>query len=564
MQEKNVSINIESLVDLSARLNTTVNEEFIFNSALLSLMGKLRFLRACVLLPEEGSEKYKIAYSKGKTTLDYIDDFDIISPRYLDGNKAAEKTLLDNSYQFCIPIKYLDKLIAVICLGKRMMHVEITNNESQYAYLVSSLTAISIQNARNYKNLVYTKNDLEVQNHLLTTLFEIGKSFSSLLSREEILKMLSYHLMGHLMVSRFAVLVKNGNGNGEVLMTRLKKELSQESVDLLLRQEKIATIDEISDDSEIKEELSHIKAELISPMFVQGDQKGVIIVGKKLQNSRFNRADKMFIQSLSGTAMISLENERLFREEVEKKKMESEMDLALEIQKNLLPSSVPEIEGIDLYGMSLPSRHVGGDYFDYIKLSDTRVLIAIADVSGKGMPASLLMANVQATLRVLAPLELPLVDMIRKINGIIYHNTSPDKFVTFFYGIFDTETNEFHYVNAGHNPPYLLRNSGEIEMLTKGGIILGIDEFEFPYESGSVSINTNDLLYLFTDGISEAMDADHNEFGEDKIVEIIRNNNQISCKELCSLILSEVRKFTGDTPQYDDITMVAMKKTLNK
>jgi sigma-B regulation protein RsbU (phosphoserine phosphatase) len=558
MHDQNVSINIESLVDLSARLNNTVNEEFIFNSALLSLMGKLRFFRACVLLPDD-EDKYKIVYSKGKTSLDYISQFDIDSPRYLSEDSESESSLLGSSYEFCIPIKYLDRLLAVICLGKRMINKEISPSESQYAYLVSSLTAISIQNARNYKSLVYTKNDLEVQNHLLTTLFEIGKSFSSLLSRNEILKQLSYHLMGHLMVSRFAVIVKNGNNRGEVLLSRFKKDISCDCIDSMLEQETIVLKEHLDENSQLRLEMENINAELISPMVVQGDVRGIVLVGKKLQESDFNEVDLMFVQSLSGTAMISLENERLFREEVKKKKLESEMDLALEIQKNLLPKVVPELAGIDLYGMSRPSRHVGGDYFDYIKLSDSRILIAIADVSGKGMPASLLMANVQATLRVLSPLNLPLIEMVRRINGVIYNNTTADKFVTFFCGILDSESNTFEYINAGHNPPFLFHLDGELELLTKGGIILGIDDFEYPYEIGNVDLNSGDLIYLFTDGVSEAMDSDHNEYGEDRLEAIVRDNLNENSVNISQIILDDVSLFTDGNAQYDDITMVIMK-----
>ena len=144
-------------------------------------------------------------------------------------------------------------------------------------------------------------------------------------------------------------------------------------------------------------------------------------------------------------------------------------------------------------------------------------MIAIADVSGKGMPAAILMANVQASLRAISPLELSLTEMISRINNIIYVNTTPDKFITFFFGILSPEDGRFRYLNAGHNPPFLLTKDGDVKSLAEGGIILGFSDEQYPYEEGEVKIASGDVLLLYTDGISEAQNEDEKEFGEEKL-----------------------------------------------
>lgn len=295
-------------------------------------------------------------------------------------------------------------------------------------------------------------------------------------------------------------------------------------------------------------------------MYVQGAVRGILLIGKRMNGENFTNENLQFIEALGNTAIAALENERLFQEELDKKQLEREMELALEIQKNLLPDDIPPIPGFDVAGKSIPARLVGGDYFDVIKLSENRYLFAIADVSGKGMPAALLMANVQAALRSLAPLDLPLKQLIERVNQIVYQNTSADKFVTFFGGILDCTSKEFHYINAGHNPPMLFRAaSGAIEMLTEGGIILGITDAPFEYLSGNASFGKKDVLALFTDGITEAMNKNRKEFGEDRLKFEVSNCIESKSNDIISNIINAVTEHAGEAVQSDDITLLIIK-----
>ena len=209
--------------------------------------------------------------------------------------------------------------------------------------------------------------------------------------------------------------------------------------------------------------------------------------------------------------------------------------------------------------MNISSKQVGGDYYDVIPLFPGRYVIAIGDVSGKGTPASLLMANLQATIRALVPLNLSLADLTKRVNDLVCENTGLDRFITFFWGIFDESTKIFRYVNAGHNPPFLIRSTGTVERLDKGGIILGIMKALVPYQEGEVVLSGGDVLVLFTDGVSESMNSSGEEWGEEKMEEILLSRNGDTAETILSTVVDAVKEHSRDTAQYDDITLVVLK-----
>ncbi len=545
-------INLESLLDLSARLNETDNEDFILNSAILSLMGKLRIFRACAFIESDGLLIPKVC--KGKSKLDTIPTFEIDSIKILNNEEFAGS----NDIKYILPIKYKDKMIGIIALGNRLSDGQLSEEEKNYAKLVSQIVANAIQNARNHHSLIEEKQKTESRNQLLSTLFELARDFSSLLSRNQILKMLSLHLMGQLMINKYAVFLINQDAKFELIINKFDESLECCELDFDEVSPNVKNIVDSCCPIELKNRFP--EAEIISPMIVQGSTRGLLLVGKSLTGKIFNDLDFQFISSLGNTAISALENDRLFQEEIEKKKIEGELELALEIQRNLLPNSIPEIDGFDIDGASIPSRHVGGDYFDFIKLNKSQTLIAIADVSGKGMPAALLMANVQAALRVLAPLNLPLTELLLKLNDIVYLNTSPDRFVTFFCGILDSNDSSFKYINAGHNYPIFLRTNNEVIQLKDGGIILGILDIPIPYEIGEISFNTGDALLMYTDGFSEAQDIHGKEYGEESLTEFFIANKQLSATDFMMEMVNEIKNYSDGFYQNDDLTLVVIKK----
>ncbi len=550
----NIIINLESLLELSARLNETHDKEFILNSTLLSLMGKLRVLRAGVLIPAK--DGLKLFLSKGKFAPDYLKiDLKSCSGDY----SLIREKLREHNIKFVFPIEYREKLFAFICLGERLTGNELSAEEEKYARLVCTISANALQNAEHQQSLIHEKSTIEQRNQLLTTLFEMSRDFSNLLSKKEIIKMLSFHLMGQLMVNRFAIFQIENNKIEEAYINRFD---DLEDISFLNRMTRIKE-PVICSTSNYGENFSDYckkhNIEAIAPMFVQGNPKALLIIGKKMNGSDFSEENLQFIEALGNTAISTLESERLFKEEIEKKKLENELNLALDIQKNLLPKKVPNVKNFEIHGMSLPSRHVGGDYYDFIKLDDNRTLLAIADVSGKGMPAALLMANVQAALRVIAPLGLTLREIVQRLNKIVFLNTSSDKFVTFFIGILDSEHQTFEYINAGHNPPVILHSDLHLEHLKAGGLILGFMDEPFEYEQAVVKLEKDSVICMYTDGITEALSVKNTEYSEERLEDLLKEIRKFPVEEMLKIIVEDVQQFAIGTQQFDDITLIGVK-----
>lgn len=562
MPENQISLNLESLLKLSDSLNASTDDNFILNSALLSMMGKLRMIRGAVFIPDMNRQKYSAAISKSKIINSEIDYFELSleQQELIIQSDDRYSKLIENGYTYLFPIIYNDEILGFITLGNRIIKSELNEEEIKYAKLICRISAGALVNCRNIKSLTQTKTNLEQHNQLLTSLFEMSREFSILLSKEQIIKILSYRLMGQLMVSRYCIYLIGSDSKLHLVVNRFDKEIPDSFLKEVLSIDKTDKIKNIKFSQDVFSFFNLIKAKVFSPMIVQGKIKGFLIVGKKLNNEEFTEANIEFIEALGNRGIVAIENDRLFKEELEKKKMESEMNLGLEIQQNLMPKEIPQINGYSLAGKSIPSRAVGGDYFDFVKLNENETLIIIADVSGKGLPAALLMANVQAAIRVLAPLNLPLKEFITRINLLVYQNTSPDKFITFFAGVLNNLTNKFTYINAGHNPPIHINNAHDVNQLTEGGLILGFLEDSISYSIGEVELKSGDMICMFTDGVTEAQDTHNNEYGEEQLMDFVKSNFYLNAPEFLELLINEIRKFSGDQSLYDDVTSVILRR----
>jgi phosphoserine phosphatase RsbU/P len=273
------------------------------------------------------------------------------------------------------------------------------------------------------------------------------------------------------------------------------------------------------------------------------------------------------LMSVSGQLALIIENARLAERMVVQERLTRELKLAAQVQRRLLPGSAPKQVSLELVGFCEPARGVGGDYYDFIVFDNDRVGIAIADVAGKGMPAALLMSTVQATLRSLAatngeasPAVPALAKMVGKLNSLIFNTTSSEHYVTFFYGYFDRATQCLTYVNAGHNPPLYLRSniSGDFSELSTGGLIAGVFE-HCDYEQETIQMKSNDLLFLYTDGLTEALNPSGQEFGQARIEETLNECAQLSVEEIRDRIVKRVKEWCSTAPLHDDLTFVVMK-----
>ena len=288
----------------------------------------------------------------------------------------------------------------------------------------------------------------------------------------------------------------------------------------------------------------------------------------KPQRDGFSAHEKQVLRACADQFALMIENARLTDRVVEQETLRRDIALASDVQRRLLPDAPPRSECVDFAATSVPARRIGGDYYDFVELRDREIGIALADVSGKGVAAALIMSVVQASLRIIsseggiAPPRL-----VARMNEFVYRSTPASKYATFFYAQLDEQGRQLRYVNAGHNAPYLLRAgrrstddsaSPEIEQLSVGGTVVGMFP-EMGYEEATVELCPGDVLLVFTDGVPEAHNPENEEFGEERLQQLLRQTAHLPADEISARISDEMKNWIRDAEQYDDLTFIVMK-----
>jgi sigma-B regulation protein RsbU (phosphoserine phosphatase) len=312
--------------------------------------------------------------------------------------------------------------------------------------------------------------------------------------------------------------------------------------------------------------LATLRSELLLPLAVRDKLLGFISLGPKRSEEPYTGSDVRLLKSVAAQTGLALENANLMRtvadEVAHRERLNREVEIAREVQERLFPQKLPAIAGLDFTGHCRPALGVGGDYYDFLALPKGNLGIAIGDVSGKGIAAALMMASLQASLRseaTRAPENLAAA--VANINRLVYEASSSNRYATFFYGQYDPTLGRFDYVNAGHNPPMLFHRAGGSDTVTRlepGGTVVGLLE-NVCYEQGSVMVSPGDVLVFFTDGISEAMNLEDEEWGEDRLMDAIRQSRGASAQELLDSLFAAATAFAGTAPQHDDMTLVVLR-----
>jgi sigma-B regulation protein RsbU (phosphoserine phosphatase) len=302
-------------------------------------------------------------------------------------------------------------------------------------------------------------------------------------------------------------------------------------------------------DDRIPEELRRIGAAVVVPVSVHREPLGLIASGSKLSDQDFGEDDLEFLNSAASQIALGIENSRLRTEE-------AEFAQARAIQQVLLPTQFPRLEGFQMTGRAQSARSVGGDYFDILALGDGKVAVCIGDVAGKGMPAALLMANLQAAVKATAGPDVAPNRLCENVKRVVGDNLAGGKFISFFYGVVDRATRTLTYTNAGHNPSILVRASGEVERLAHGGPAFCRLFRDDPHEQATVTLGSGDRLVLFTDGASEARRGEE-EFGEERLAAFIAAHRTLGAAALQETIVEELTAFTSGNFS-DDVTLVVV------
>ena len=309
---------------------------------------------------------------------------------------------------------------------------------------------------------------------------------------------------------------------------------------------------------------TRVRALLAVPLRIENRVTGLLAVTQAAPGRDWTDDDVELLTIVAGNSAGVIEQARLRVEAEEKKRLqeeakrlEHELEQARDTQMRLVPAEPLRLGPWEVAGRVTPARQVGGDSFDYFVIGGRRLGLSIGDVSGKGMPAALLMMTAQGYLRVFCNSDRPLPEKLRLLNQGVARSAQPGKFITLFYGELDPEEGLLRYVNAGHNYPLLLRSDGSLEPLVEGGLVLGFGE-DLEFAQGEVSMAPGDALLLYSDGVSEAMDLRGQEYGEDRLQEAWRRHGTLPPRECIGKLMAEVEAFRAGAPQSDDITLVVL------
>lgn len=407
-------------------------------------------------------------------------------------------------------------------------------------------------------------------------LHELSEQARTLTESESLLSTISHRISEVLHVPQIAVLLRGGQlfhlqqaVGFDLLMPVTLSDQSQ-TIATLARDHRPATLYREDPDSwfstappDEQRALNAVNAEVLLPLPGRERLMGLITLGPKLSEEPYSPSDLRLLQSVATQTGLALEVSELAhslaREAAQRERINREIEIAREVQERLFPQIIPQLPGIDLAGACRPAQGVGGDYYDFIELEDGRLGLAIGDVSGKGISAALVMAGLRASLRGML-LEHPksLARVMTNVNRLVFESSTVNRYATFFFSIFDPATRSLTYVNAGHNPPVLLRSQADCLRLDAGGPVVGLLR-NLIYEEQTIELQSGDLLIAYTDGISEAMTVDDDEWGEENMVAAAQAACSGSAQSIVACIFQAADTFTAAAPQHDDMTLLVMR-----
>ncbi len=403
------------------------------------------------------------------------------------------------------------------------------------------------------KILVDLENKLKSKDFKLNSLLEITTSINSNKTVSEILSIYNYVLKEQLGIKKFLLFNKQKSWN------ILQKEGIKGKVKNINVEEDILRFKEIT---VIESSYNHTlnKFDVIIPVQHKGEYLAFLIIGGLNTNSEKNPlANLNFIQTLTNIIIVAIENKRLAKENVKQEVFRKELEVASEMQKLLFPSNLPNNSKLDIAAKYIPHHKVSGDYYDYIQLNKNEFIVCIADVSGKGVPAAMLMANFQATIRTLLTYQNFELDyLINELNTTVFNNANGEKFITFFIAKYNAKTRKLKYINAGHNWPILI-NKKETKYLNKGSIGLGMLE-EIPFlEQEEIDIEPNTTLLLYTDGVVELENEENEQFETDRLIKTIKQFYPLSMDDINAIIFGKLDEWRGSKNYVDDTAILSCR-----
>ncbi|MDX2149785.1 MAG: GAF domain-containing SpoIIE family protein phosphatase [Bryobacteraceae bacterium] len=541
MTSKLDASRLEALLESAQLLQSSLELDTVLKHLLRTVMGRLLARRGLIAVRRpEGT--LQLALVRGASMLS-------AGAEYIE--EAAQAAGIER----VLPIGNPAEPTGLLGLGAYNKNVEA--EESEFIEALLGLAASVISNAQALESARHANQALDQRLQELRALLDLGRGLAATFEPEEVARLAALTIAGRWAVSKYAVVAWR---EGQPLVLRQKGlDLSNpEPWKLQVASLSDALIASGEGDPPVP------AGSLLLPIRANEATFGLLVAGPRLRGATYSEADIEFGTGLAAQAAVALDNAWNFKETVLKRQLEKELTLAASIQNNLFPAKLPDLAGFEIAARNRQARQVGGDYYDALPITgpgaDQPHLFCVADISGKGLSAALLMSTIQATLRALLAPSTPLLEVAGRANDLLYATTPANKFATAFLVALDPRTGAFRYVNCGHNAAVLLRASGEHELLDGPGLALGL----FPKRTQAEldgSLCPGDILVIYSDGVTEAQNLAEDEFEMDRLVDCLRRNSGCPARDIVDCIFAEIDAFAGGAPQFDDITLMVVKRT---
>ncbi len=549
-----------SLLDLSTTLGSTLTGAEILDAALLIVMGELQVARGALFVAEgEGRYRRRAGRGLAASVAEVLERADVPEGPFVPGPGDAELA----GFAFVCPVRKAGRPIALFALGPRAEGRPYGPEETGFLQSLAACAATPIENGLIYEELRRVNRSLSVKVYQLHSLFDIGRELTASLDEEAIERLVATTVMGHFLTSRCALyrlgpeglILAHARG---VKAGEASRRIPGEAGTL---QRDLPVPRRVTDmpPGELKDALAASRFALAVPLAAGDRLSGLLAVGERPGGRAFGEEDLEFAGALARQTQAALEGARLHRVRLEKESQDRDLQIARGIQQSLFPRGAPEVEGFDVVAESRSCFQVGGDYYDFIPLEGGRLGLVVADVSGKGTPASLMMASVHAWLQAMAGTARP-TQVLERLNRFLYGTTQTSRYVTLFYGELDPARRRLDYVNAGHVPPYVRRADGREERLTAGGPVLGLLE-GVALDAGEVLFATGDLLAVVTDGVTEALGSQGDEFGDERVRRALAESEGQGAAASLSALVAAVDAWVGAAGCTDDLTALILRAT---
>ena len=518
-------------------------------SLLLALMSRLLATRGVGALAD--GDGFRVAAVKGRAAV-AVGERLALAP-----DAVGEVDWEDAGLALAVPLRHGGETVGLVALGPRVTGAPYSTAEVGIARSLAGATAASVRAGRAVAALAEASRQQEARAQELRTLFELSQAFGRALDRDAILNRLGFALMGQLLVTRFAVALCDADHDGESALPVVFGR-GTDAADVPCALADLAGPAPLAAASPLAADGWRWAV----PLRAGDVSRGVVLLGPRATGDLDARAAD-FAAALAALAVGALETADRVAERLDRERLREEVRLAREVQTQLLPERLPQIDGLDVAALWRPSRDVSGDTYEVCSLGNGRLLVAVADVVGKGIGASLLMATLQAGFRLLQPdLERDVPDLAAatsRLDRLIHQSTEPTQFVTLAWGIADAAAGTFQFVVAGHPPPRLVRAGGQIEPLTCGGPLLGVVP-DAQYTQGRVRLGPGDAILLYTDGATEAQDEAGEELTIGGLDRALRPAPSADALVQAAVAAVESWSATADTDD-DDLTLVALRRS---